>query len=64
MYLTSIIQQHPQQILTESLACQKRKVVADSSAQCGAYSFFPLFSCSIQQAQQNQRRNQFQTSRL
>jgi hypothetical protein len=44
MYMASIIQQHPQQISTESLACQKRKVVADSSAQCGAYSFFfPFF---------------------
>lgn len=42
--MASIIQQPPQQISTESLACQKRKVVVDSSAQCGAYSFFfPFF---------------------
>ena len=44
MYMASIIQQHPQQISTESLAHQKRKAVTDNSARCGASSFFfPFF---------------------
>ena len=39
-----MIQQHPQQISTESLACQKRKSVADNAIRCKAsYFFFPLF---------------------
>ena len=39
-----MIQQHPQQISTESLAHQKRKSVADKSSRCEASSFFfPLF---------------------
>lgn len=45
--MASIIQQHPQQISTESLACQKRKVVGDSSARCGAFSFSPFFHISL-----------------
>ncbi len=35
-----MIQQRPQQISTESLACQKRKSVADKSSRCEASSFF------------------------
>lgn len=39
-----IIQQYSQQISTESLAFQKRKVVAGNSVRCGASSFFfPFF---------------------
>ena len=44
MYMAYMIQQHPQQISTESLACQKRKSVADNAIRCKAsYFFFPLF---------------------
>lgn len=44
MYIAYMIQQYPQQISTESLACQKRKSVADNSSRCEATSFFfPLF---------------------
>mgnify|MGYP002100407629 FL=1 len=44
MYMAYMIQQHPQQISTESLAHQKRKSVADKSSRCEASSFFfPLF---------------------
>lgn len=39
-----MIQQYPQQISTESLACQKRKSVADNAIRCKvSYFFFPLF---------------------
>ena len=39
-----MIQQRPQQISTESLACQKKKSVADNFSRCEASSFFfPLF---------------------
>lgn len=38
-----IIQQYSQQISTESLAFQKRKVVAGNSVRCGASSFFSPF---------------------
>lgn len=42
--MASMIQQPSQQISTESLAHQKRKAVTDSSARCGASSFFfPFF---------------------
>ena len=42
--MASMIQQYPQQISTESLACQKKKSVADNSSRCEASSFFfPLF---------------------
>lgn len=40
MYMAYMIQQHPQQISTESLAHQKRKSVADKSSRCEASSFF------------------------
>lgn len=44
MYMAYMIQQHPQQISTESLTHQKRKSVADKSSRCEASSFFfPLF---------------------
>ena len=44
MYMTSITQQYSQQISTENLAYQKRKVVADNSVRCRASSFFfPFF---------------------
>lgn len=44
MYMAYMIQQHPQQISTESLAHQKRKSVADNAVGCKASSFFfPLF---------------------
>ena len=38
-----IVQQHPQQISTENLACQKRKSVADNAVGCKAFSFSSLF---------------------
>lgn len=39
-----MIQQRPQQISTESLACQKKKSVADNFFRCEASSFFfPIF---------------------
>ena len=42
--MTYMIQQRPQQNSTESLACQKKKSVADNSSRCEAsYFFFPLF---------------------
>ena len=44
MYMAYMIQQHPQQISTESFACQKRKMLADSFVRCEASSFFfPFF---------------------
>ena len=44
MYMTYMIQQRPQQISTESLACQKKKSVADNFSRCEVSSFFfPLF---------------------
>ena len=44
MYMVSMIQQSSQQISTETLAHQKRKVVAGDSTRCGASSFFfPIF---------------------
>ena len=42
--MTYMIQQRPQQISTESLACQKKKSVADNFSRCEAASFFfPIF---------------------
>ena len=42
--MTYMIQQRPQQISTESLACQKKKSVADNFSRCEASSFFfPIF---------------------
>ena len=44
MYMASMIQQPSQQISTETLAHQKRKVIAGDSTRCGASSFFfPIF---------------------
>ena len=44
MYMAYMIQQHPQQISTESLAHQKKKSVADNFSRCEVSSFFfPLF---------------------
>lgn len=44
MYMAYMIQQRPQQISTESLACQKRKSVAYNAIRCKvSYFFFPLF---------------------
>nr|DAE72439.1 MAG TPA: hypothetical protein [Caudoviricetes sp.] len=63
IYMAYMIQQRPQQISTESLACQKRKSVADNAIRCKASSFSSLFLYSAQRIQQNQRWNLFQTSR-
>ena len=42
--MASITQQYSQQISTESIACQKRKLIAGNSTRCGASSFsFPFF---------------------
>lgn len=44
MYMAYMIQQRPQQISTENLACQKRIPVTDNAVGCKASSFFfPLF---------------------
>ena len=44
MYMASMIQQPSQQISTETLAHQKRKVIAGDSTRCEAsYFFFPFF---------------------
>ena len=40
MYMAFMIQQPSQQISTETLAHQKRKVIAGDSTRCGASSFF------------------------